>query len=376
MEYTPKKRMLNAYRGEFSDRYPVAPEFWSYYPAKLLGVDMVEFEREVPMWEALQKTFVHYGTEGWGVAGAGQTIPDQTVESSFEKTGEGQYVSKTQMKYRDKVFSTARAYDKFEPSWVTEHAVKDEEDLAAFFEMNFHPDAEYDFAGANEAHEKVGGDYLLELALPGPFFDVVGSAMGFQDAVFYFLNEEPDQLRKLRDMYVESTVKQVRAAVEKTSFESFFIGCEYSCNSLIGPDMWREWDKPGLKAAVDELHRHGKHLHIHFHGNCMETVEDFAEIGIDCVCPFERPPGGDLEGLEGLRKVRKLLDSKVTMNGNVHTIETLIRGTEEDVRREVREIKEAFKGEPRLVIGSGDQIGYETPEENIYAMVDEAKAAN
>lgn len=45
--YTFKKRMLNAYKRIFSDRYPVAPEFWYYYPAKLLGVDMIAFESEV-----------------------------------------------------------------------------------------------------------------------------------------------------------------------------------------------------------------------------------------------------------------------------------------------------------------------------------------
>ncbi|MBC7288901.1 MAG: hypothetical protein H5T86_12865, partial [Armatimonadetes bacterium] len=63
---TPKQRMLAAYRGEAVDRVPVAPEFWYYVPARVLGVDMVTFEREVPLWEALWRTFRHYGTEGWG----------------------------------------------------------------------------------------------------------------------------------------------------------------------------------------------------------------------------------------------------------------------------------------------------------------------
>ena len=138
--------------------------------------------------------------------------------------------------------------------------------------------------------------------------------------------------------------------------------------------MWREWDKPYLKAIADEVHKHNKLLHIHFHGRSIQTAEDFKEIGIDCVCPFERPPGGDIDGLEGLRYVREKLGGKVTMNGNVHTVETLIRGNVQDVKREVREIKEAFEGEPRLIIGTGDQVGVETPEENILAMIEEAKA--
>jgi len=58
--FTPKQRMLNAYKGIASDRYPVAPEFWNYYPAKILGVSMVEFEREIPFWFSLKTVFEKY----------------------------------------------------------------------------------------------------------------------------------------------------------------------------------------------------------------------------------------------------------------------------------------------------------------------------
>jgi uroporphyrinogen-III decarboxylase len=105
----------------------------------------------------------------------------------------------------------------------------------------------------------------------------------------------------------------------------------------------------------------------------METVADFAEIGIDCVCPFERPPGGDVDGLEGLMSVERLLRGRTAMNGNVHTVQTLIRGLPADVRREVDEILEAFRGNPRVIVGTGDQVGRETPEENLLAMIDQAK---
>ena len=136
--------------------------------------------------------------------------------------------------------------------------------------------------------------------------------------------------------------------------------------------MWRRWDKPVIQAVAEEVHRHGRLLHIHFHGKCMETVADFAEIGVDCVCPFERPPGGDVVGLDGLRQVAQLLGGRTTMNGNVHTVETLIRGKPADARREVREILEAFPDNPRVIVGTGDQVGRETPERTLYAMIQEA----
>jgi hypothetical protein len=171
-------------------------------------------------------------------------------------------------------------------------------------------------------------------------------------------------------------VRMARVICEKTLLESLCIGCSWSCNSLIGPRMWRRWDKPIIQAAAEEVHRHGRRPHIHFHGKCMDTVADFAEIGVDCVCPFERPPGGDVVGLDGLRQVARLLDHRTTMNGNVHTVETLIRGKPADARREVREILDAFAGNPRVIVGTGDQVGGETPEENLYAMIEEAARAH
>jgi len=151
------------------------------------------------------------------------------------------------------------------------------------------------------------------------------------------------------------------------------MGCTWSCLSLISPELWRRLDKPVIRAVADEAHRHGRLLHIHFHGRCMAVAADFAELGIDCVCPFERPPGGDVAGLAGLREVERLLRGRTTMNGNIHTVETLERGTPEDVRREVREVLEAFRSNSRVIVGTGDQVCVKTPEENVRAMIEEVR---
>lgn len=194
-----------------------------------------------------------------------------------------------------------------------------------------------------------------------------------QTAIFDFFEHE-NMLRALQEKYIDFMVRKTRVLCEQTNCESLAIGCSWSCNSLIGPNMWHEWDKPVIRAVAEEVDRHHKLLHIHSHGRSMETVVDFAEIGIDCVCPFERPPGGDIKDLNDLKDVAELLKDKTTMNGNIHTVETLIRGSVNDVRREVREVMAAFQGNPRVILGTGDQVGRETPEDNLYAMIDEAKS--
>jgi len=51
----------------------------------------------------------------------------------------------------------------------------------------------------------------------------------------------------------------------------------------------------------------------------------------------------------------------------------LIRGTSVDVEKEIMEVLEVWESQPRLILGTGDQVGKETPEDNIYAMVETAK---
>ena len=373
MKYTPKQRMLHAYRGMFSDRYPVAPEFWYLYPAKVLGLSMIEFEREIPFWESLQKIFTLHQTEGWGAAFPQVNNPDLEKKVTLKKTEETRYLETTRIRFRGVAYEKTKVFDEREPSWGKQHIVKNNKDLEPVIEMELSHRNEFDFTKVNKAHKNVGEDYLLEMWMGTPFFDFLAGMMGFEDAVMFFALEDKKKIENIRTKFIDYQKRFIREVCEYTEFESFVIGCSYSCNSLIGPAMWRQWDKPYIKTMADEIHKYGKFLHVHFHGRVMETVKDFAEIGVDCVCPFERGPGGDVDGLEGLKEVRRLLNDKVTMNGNVHTVETLIRGSIKDVVREVQEIKEAFKGSPRLIIGTGDQVGRETPKENIEAMIQEAK---
>jgi uroporphyrinogen-III decarboxylase len=174
----------------------------------------------------------------------------------------------------------------------------------------------------------------------------------------------------LHERYIENMVAKTRAAFRHTTGRSVFIASIWSSLSLLSPAFWRKWDKPVLEAVIQTAHECGGLVHHHFHGRCMKVLPELAALGLDCICPFERPPGGDVTDL---RAVAKLLGNRTTFNGNVHTVATLIQGTPTDVRREVLDILEAFEGSHRLIVGTGDQVGYETPESNIIAMIETAR---
>lgn len=366
---TPKQRMLAAYRGQLPDTVPVAPEFWYYLPARLLGLDMVTFERDVPLWEALLKTFRHYGTEGWGAVFAAPPAPDVTSSERWTDLGDGRFVARHTLRTPHGELTSSQAYDRREPSWATERPIKDfARDWPAYRAASLGRIENTDWQPVNHALAAVGDAYLLEPWLGAPFFDYVATPRegGFEQGIFDLLEHEAF-FTALHEEYLDYMRRFARAAAVHTTAEAFCIGCSWSCVSLIGPDLWRRWDKPVIRAVADELHAAGKLLHIHFHGKSHAVLADLADCGADCICPFERPPGGDITDLGELRKI---LGGRVTVNGNVHTVHTLIRGTPADVEREVEEIFTQWGPDKRrLILGTGDQVGVETPEENIAALI-------
>ncbi len=371
---SPRERMLSAYEGRPSDVVPVAPEFWYYVPAKLLGLPMYQFELEVPHWQALQHTFRHYACEGWGIV-APESPKDWGARqaSVTRRIDEGRFEVTNTLERAGHVLTSRTVMDAREPSWVVERYIKDfDADWPLYAQAALVPPEELDWRPVQRALDTVGGDYLLEVFAGSPFVDFAGGQReGGLAQVIVDLLEREDVMRDLQARHIENVVGTIRAAFANTSARSIFIASSWSTLSLLSPAVWRTWEKPLLVAAAQAAHECGGLIHHHFHGRCMAILQELADLGLDCICPFERPPGGDVTDLS---VVRTALTERTTFNGNVHTVNTLIRGTPADVRREVLEIMQAFDGSPRLIVGTGDQVGGETPEENIHALIDTVRA--
>jgi hypothetical protein len=365
--------MLAAYEGRYSDVVPVAPEFWYYVPARLMGLPMMQFELEVPHWQALQYTFKHYASEGWGIVAPATPMDWGGKHGSVtRRIDEGRYEVLNTIEQAGRCLSSRTIMDAHEPSWLVERYVKDfAADWPLYARAALVPPEELDWRPVQQALETVGDDYLLEVFAGSPFIDFAGGQReGGLEQVIVDLMEHEDELRDLQERHIEQVVGTIRAAFARTSAKSIFIASSWSSLSLLSPRIWRKWEKPLLEAAIRATHECGGVIHHHFHGKCMGILNELAGLGLDCICPFERPPGGDVTDLSA---VRRALAERTTFNGNVHTVDTLIRGTPADVQREVTEIMQAFDGSARLIVGTGDQVGGETPEENIHAMIDVAR---
>lgn len=369
-KWTPRARMLAAYRGRVSDTTPVAPEFWYYMAARVLGVSMIELQQDIPHWQALQATFKHYRCEGWGIVSPGTPADWNGWQRSLTtRLSDRQVQTTTTLEAAGHSLQSRTVYDVYEPSWLVERYIKDfDADWPLYERMTLVPPDAMDWQPVQAALDAVGEDYLLEVYVGTPFIDYAGGQReGGLEQIIFDLNERESELRALQERYIEHMAAKVRLALTQTTAASIFVGSTWSSLSLLSPALWRTWEKPVLEAIVQAAHTGGGLVHHHFHGRCMAVLPELAALGLDCICPFERPGGGDVTDLA---LVRRMLGERVAFNGNVHTVETLIRGTPDDVRHEVTTIMDAFAGSPRLIVGTGDQVGGETPDENIFTMIE------
>ena len=70
-----------------------------------------------------------------------------------------------------------------------------------------------------------------------------------------------------------------------------------------------------------------------------------------------------------LADIKQNYGSKISLMGNLHTTNTMLRGTLKDVKREsLIALRDAGVG-GGFVLSTGDQCGRDTPDENIREMV-------
>jgi hypothetical protein len=187
-----------------------------------------------------------------------------------------------------------------------------------------------------------------------------------QEELYYNLSDWPDSMAELNEASVKLKQKRL-ATYKKAGFDYLFYcveGTEYT-----SPDYFRQWVKND-SADTFARWREGSDCFVLWH-TCGHARK-FLELGFyNELMPevFESLTESPVGNVPSLRWAREQLDKNIVTKGNT-PLETLLLGTEEDVRADVCRIKEETKGY-RHIIALSDDVFRNTPLRNILAMVDE-----
>lgn len=74
-----------------------------------------------------------------------------------------------------------------------------------------------------------------------------------------------------------------------------------------------------------------------------------------------------------LRRLKREFGTKLSLMGNLHTTEVMLRGTPEDVITASKQAIDDAAAGGGFILSTGDQCGRDTPDANLYAMIETAR---
>ena len=358
-ELSSRDRLLTVYRRQIPDRVPISP--WVY---KMI---CMKFSKKRPFWKAQIETYDHFGIDGI-IMLAPEARPRNAEiinkDIVFPETDKGiETIYRTQKGNLKEIFRTSKSS---QTAWFVEKPVKNpEEDFPKLFEAVFLGPDEYDATEMNATIDEIGDKALVQAGGGMSFFSFINRryACSLDQLILEFIDKQ-EFYEELQQKHLEDAETRVRFVCENTNAKALFCGC--GSLNVLGPDMWRKWEKPFLKVFGHTAKEYGVFTHLHQHGVCKPILEDIIECGIDVVCPFEPPKGGDIDDLG---KIKQKYGDRLIIRGNLHTIEVIQNGSPELIHQSVKEAIEKAADGGGFVLSSGEEVSGLTPYENIEAFV-------
>ena len=374
---TSRERLQAVLRGEIPDCVPVSPDTSNMIPARMTGLPFwdIYLYQKIPQWKAYIDCVKYFGYD---------SLMDGFVPVLFEDLGEIDRDLKEAvvLQHEDRIVTRKYRLANGKPFW--------ENTASVYFRSN--PpvrDISLKKAGADfvpnhfEPVEKTGpyagieGEELLRLAKEDMGdHGLVGVWCGRSTFVtneeqVYAYYDDPEAFEEKSRAYLERTEKRFHKLMGLRTKPDFI--CTGGSGTLVYQSvvMFRRLGLPVVKRISALCREYGIPSHVHSCGPETALIKIcHDETDLTVIDPLEIPPMGDCD----LKQIKKLYGDKLVLKGNLHTTNVMLRGSAEDVvRASRRAIDDAADG-GRFILSTGDQCGRDTPDENIFAMIETARS--
>jgi len=193
-------------------------------------------------------------------------------------------------------------------------------------------------------------------------FERLWMLRGFENMlVDPYVNEK--QFCSLRDQIVGYNLAMIDQWVER-DVDGVFFSDDWGCQRglLVNPDDWRRFYKPSYARMFDRVRAGGAHVWMHLCGNVVAILPDLIDIGLSVLNPVQ-PQAMDVHQLA------REFGGKVCFNGGVDVQGTMVTGSPDNVKSELRELVDLFgRYDGGYICGTSHSIMPETPLDNVIAL--------
>ncbi len=369
-----KERLLIAIRNGRADRIPVCPDISNMVPCRLTGKPFwdVFMHQNPPLWRAWMDALAYYDFDGY--------FNGAEIELETDHQAEDIAISRNMREDR----------------WIEKHIIHTPAgDLD--YEWTYYPadsptmtvkpikDLEKDFLKAKYLFPKLLGysrQPLVEqeavlanrgvtaiyVSTPGfgnwiaKYFD------GGAEQLTYAYYDRPDLVEEFWRMNDEYATRHLEFVLDARP-DCVEVGVAGGI-SLASPEIFRRFSLPTIKTHTKMAKEAGIPSVLHCCGKQRAVVEMCAaETDLNCIDPLELPPQGDCD----LAEIKNQFGHRLSLMGNLHTTNVMLFGTVEEVAGAAREAIDAAGRNGGFILSTGDQCGRDTPDENIFSMIEVAK---
>jgi len=184
------------------------------------------------------------------------------------------------------------------------------------------------------------------------------------------MKTDPDLAYTMLGRCAEFAVALSEAAIERYRPDWLWSGDDVAGQQglVMSPDLWREMIKPHLRRVVEVGKVRGLPVAYHCCGALRPIIPDLIELGINVLNPIQC----NCPGMDPL-ELKREFGGKLTFMGGVDTQDLLPNGTVDQVRRATARLIEGMTSDGGgYILAASHTIPPETPDENIFAMFQEA----
>jgi uroporphyrinogen decarboxylase len=376
---TSKERLLITLKGGQADYVPVSPDISVMVPDRLTGRPFYEIHldgREHFGWtsathgEAYVEAVKYFGFDGFYMYGGLKQIKPEgrpEFQSEVIDVANGKLVkrichtAKGDLTEEELFFADV-------PPWREEKPLKN---LRRDFEKLKLMMGESDWDWEQEYRDKhVIGDLGVYLGMVPVFQDWYfhNRQGGFEQMIHDYLTEL-QLFEEIHEFWMEWALANVQAMIRARA-DVIMLGGSSASLSVSSPMLFRQFELPFIQRASTICKEAGIVSHLHVCGRSMELVEIVAEESdLASMEPLEEPPSGNVD----LKEVKRRFGKRLCLKGNINTTEFMLRATPHQIEEKCKKLIDNAADGGGFILSTGDQCGRDTPDANIFKMVEVAK---
>ncbi len=260
--------------------------------------------------------------------------------------------------------------DEFGVTWTTSEidrgvpvgAALSEPDLSDYKFPDF--SSPYRFEKLNEWCMKNFGNYLIMWV--GDMWERATFMRGMENILVDII-VHPKFVEELLEGLANHVLGTMEILFERFDFDGIAFSDDYGTQKslIMSPGHWRKFVKPHLKRIYGYAKNNGKTVLQHSDGNIYSIIGDLIDIGCDILHPVQ-PECMDIFAL------KKEFGKDISFWGGISTQNLLSNASPEEVRKQVRRLKNEIGQGGGYIASNGITIQADVPLENITALIDES----